>query len=60
MTLRIEGNPFIIRFKTIMILEVRIFYMCIEGNPFIIRFKTFPTMYYRDVEIDIVLKVIHL
>ena len=43
-----------------MILEVRIFYMCIEGNPFIIRFKTFPTMYYRDVEIDIVLKVIHL
>ena len=38
----IEGNPFIIRFKT----EEALIYQSaydngIEGNPFIIRFKTF-------------------
>ena len=37
----IEGNPFIIRFKTPDSLEpFRIASESIEGNPFIIRFKT--------------------
>ena len=37
----IEGNPFIIRFKTINNFYFLIFLMFyIEGNPFIIRFKT--------------------
>ena len=38
----IEGNPFIIRFKTFntSIIFYFIFVLRIEGNPFIIRFKT--------------------
>ena len=37
----IEGNPFIIRFKTITEkIEYIPFTEGIEGNPFIIRFKT--------------------
>ena len=37
----IEGNPFIIRFKTKIEFQVDyIEYPDIEGNPFIIRFKT--------------------
>ena len=38
---RIEGNPFIIRFKTILnSLSQKQTLKGIEGNPFIIRFKT--------------------
>ena len=38
----IEGNPFIIRFKTNShTAHISIFPRYIEGNPFIIRFKTF-------------------
>ena len=41
MTDSIEGNPFIIRFKTsISIFIWKSNSYCIEGNPFIIRFKT--------------------
>ena len=38
----IEGNPFIIRFKTQRLLYqvFLVFLLSIEGNPFIIRFKT--------------------
>ena len=36
----IEGNPFIIRFKTLTELITTGFAISIEGNPFIIRFKT--------------------
>ena len=38
----LEGNPFIIRFKTILLLILYEwnFYHSLEGNPFIIRFKT--------------------
>ena len=37
----IEGNPFIIRFKTMDYLKGRLELIeGIEGNPFIIRFKT--------------------
>ena len=36
----IEGNPFIIRFKTIIYIGVNYDITYIEGNPFIIRFKT--------------------
>ena len=42
MKFSIEGNPFIIRFKTlqfVILFLVRI-PLSIEGNPFIIRFKT--------------------
>ena len=38
--LSIEGNPFIIRFKTWTILRLEKDGKRIEGNPFIIRFKT--------------------
>ena len=39
--LRIEGNPFIIRFKTLYDKTVDTTNkLSIEGNPFIIRFKT--------------------
>ena len=37
----IEGNPFIIRFKTDRKGILKKLDMSIEGNPFIIRFKTF-------------------
>ena len=37
----IEGNPFIIRFKTFIDLKLTShLVLSIEGNPFIIRFKT--------------------
>ena len=37
----IEGNPFIIRFKTLNNSYQKLnFSLSIEGNPFIIRFKT--------------------
>ena len=37
----IEGNPFIIRFKTPKeVVDLYTAYISIEGNPFIIRFKT--------------------
>ena len=36
----IEGNPFIIRFKTLQSLGRSEDFVDIEGNPFIIRFKT--------------------
>ena len=36
----IEGNPFIIRFKTSEAYTVKEDKLSIEGNPFIIRFKT--------------------
>ena len=36
----IEGNPFIIRFKTEYEELAANLFECIEGNPFIIRFKT--------------------
>ena len=40
--LRIEGNPFIIRFKTLNVHNIvcNFDFVSIEGNPFIIRFKT--------------------
>ena len=39
--MRIEGYPFIIRFKTILfILFFLLYFFSIEGYPFIIRFKT--------------------
>ena len=38
--LSIEGNPFIIRFKTVCYLFNVLHHFGIEGNPFIIRFKT--------------------
>ena len=40
-TLRLEGNPFIIRFKTVRN-KLHLLYLTLglEGNPFIIRFKT--------------------
>ena len=57
----IEGNPFIIRFKT------RFFQTCIgisepsiEGNPFIIRFKTKAVDEVYQAPLFKVLKVIHL
>ena len=40
---RIEGIPFIIRFKTLAIIKIVYIFvnvLCIEGIPFIIRFKT--------------------
>ena len=38
---RLEGNPFIIRFKTQILTPLIVSYQgCLEGNPFIIRFKT--------------------
>ena len=37
----IEGNPFIIRFKTPTAIPAKIPTPNIEGNPFIIRFKTY-------------------
>ena len=39
----IEGNPFIIRFKTLVLQYASKSDTCIyiEGNPFIIRFKTY-------------------
>ena len=43
MLLNIEGNPFIIRFKTKSSEDLKSFVEInkdIEGNPFIIRFKT--------------------
>ena len=36
----IEGIPFIIRFKTEIVIENTLEYYSIEGIPFIIRFKT--------------------
>ena len=38
----LEGNPFIIRFKTKTYFKSNIvlFFSSLEGNPFIIRFKT--------------------
>ena len=36
----LEGNPFIIRFKTYTIYVLIKSYLSLEGNPFIIRFKT--------------------
>ena len=36
----IEGNPFIIRFKTYWVYHSNFRTNNIEGNPFIIRFKT--------------------
>ena len=38
--MRIEGNPFIIRFKTMICNFSQYPLVRIEGNPFIIRFKT--------------------
>ena len=40
--LSIEGNPFIIRFKTTngLSIDLTALSIGIEGNPFIIRFKT--------------------
>ena len=38
---RIEGNPFITRFKTVSVSSGRTDSFGIEGNPFITRFKTF-------------------
>ena len=38
--IHIEGNPFIIRFKTFIIIHYSTNKVNIEGNPFIIRFKT--------------------
>ena len=38
--LDIEGNPFIIRFKTKFTIAKYSLNINIEGNPFIIRFKT--------------------
>ena len=36
----IEGNPFIIRFKTLLRMQIcTVSLISIEGNPFIIRFK---------------------
>ena len=42
LTLSLEGNPFIIRFKTTSDFKIfkHIFLLSLEGNPFIIRFKT--------------------
>ena len=37
----LEGNPFIIRFKTDDIEPIMYINQSLEGNPFIIRFKTF-------------------
>ena len=37
---RIEGNPFITRFKTSSSRVFIMFSLSIEGNPFITRFKT--------------------
>ena len=36
----IEGNPFITRFKTVIIVIIIVIPNRIEGNPFITRFKT--------------------
>ena len=57
----IEGNPFIIRFKTHEAPEVPVFIArkSIEGNPFIIRFKTSLTSDVLSNQPN-VLKVIHL
>ena len=44
----IEGNPFIIRFKTKLACAVIQNNFDIEGNPFIIRFKTI--RFKRDIE----------
>ena len=39
--LSLEGNPFIIRFKTPMkFFDFKLVTVGLEGNPFIIRFKT--------------------
>ena len=57
----IEGNPFIIRFKTVPDnFTLASLYPSIEGNPFIIRFKT---QHLSTKSVDCgtkVLKVIHL
>ena len=42
----IEGNPFIIRFKTKFCKHIASLNIYIEGNPFIIRFKTEDTQKY--------------
>ena len=59
--LSIEGNPFIIRFKTTCDKRTPEIIYSIEGNPFIIRFKTNSflviSFYYP---LTHVLKVIHL
>ena len=54
----IEGNPFIIRFKTVITPDSPGSSGGIEGNPFIIRFKT-PSSLSLESEYS-VLKVIHL
>ena len=58
----IEGNPFIIRFKTSIrgTLYSSGHTKCIEGNPFIIRFKTTDKIEGFKYNIVLVLKVIHL
>ena len=56
----IEGNPFIIRFKTLYLIgSIKDLIFRIEGNPFIIRFKT-GTMLFLTLTEGRVLKVIHL
>ena len=54
----IEGNPFIIRFKTEYEELAANLFECIEGNPFIIRFKT--NIIRVEFHHPNVLKVIHL
>ena len=55
----IEGNPFIIRFKTLKRTLHSYYHMSIEGNPFIIRFKTSSILFSPSILFK-VLKVIHL
>ena len=56
---RIEGIPFIIRFKTSLLSTSPSLYVGIEGIPFIIRFKTRNTKVYNRAIAE-VLKVFHL
>ena len=58
--LSIEGNPFIIRFKTIHDMKCNPKTYSIEGNPFIIRFKTAEILASGKFMESTVLKVIHL